>query len=1062
MKSLLKNAIVYCIVISAHINIGAQTVADNPIVRTALDEMFEDLDKEKVPTGYLLDYAMDIVDMNRFAGNELAEDNYVSASLFADILATVKSASVQTCPIGDINELMSDFKFASEENVVNVGLLLYKYNYIKENALQDNLINYVSGRVLDNYVDGEWQNPYDEEYVFAFTPSSNISLERNIIYKFSTNFAFLNNLGVNMQFDAGDGNGYRNINFLSSIPVTYSTPGFKELRLKLTVYGGIVLEAHSSMYVVSEGAGNPSLQSGETPSTPPSLIEYQYINQDIGAQISTYYANGNTRLTRPFIVVEGFDPWELLRCFGTNIVDHLGSTHHEEFYNERWTLKDQYDLIYIDWFNSTGDILDNALLLEDIIVNINGRKVLDGCEERSVIMGSSMGGLIARIALIMMEDSNRSHGISTYISHDSPHLGANVPLGVLYFVHQALCFLNGFENTVRLVDFVNENDVIRTINEIWRTAHSPAARQMMVNYVNKSGVLDNSEHATFQSWLNRIGFPEGDFGWPLEKLAIANGYINNQSDIFSVLRGQHYFVLDGSMKTSYLADLLFPGLGVHSNVDFNIGFSWTDGITWDPQYPGSNKFEMHAEINPLLSHSGLVSQLRVKYTKNFSWTESESYYIFNESAFSPSTGLLYDAFPGSKYSTGNTLMFRTDTLDNFLYTGNVKYGVTDRIMFIPTASALGMFDESVENYNRNYFVNPPIPGEECPFDAYALADNLTDHMHIGIAEYQWISKQINMKIAGPSYVSSGHQFSVEGYSGPIVWNSSNPSAAVITASGKLTATGGGITTITAEYYDNGKFYRKSKEVVVNFPDIVISSYYAAGNGYTFTAKSSKESVSELLTELVADGVLQYEWTTLDSEGNRNTEISSSNTITYLPDQDDVLTVSVRLVDTHGQKGTLKSVSFNLRTPMTMNYEYVVVDSQQNVYFIKDDNTYEVGMPSDDFIANFRLIPMNETDSILSDQLRQRYLKGRDCYISYPYGLRMTGYMQGVPFNGYLSWRFDFFERDMFLDELEEALLEAGGNESFMKDFYLTLCNSEEEPLQDIPFVIIYKPVFPEN
>ena len=49
-----------------------------------------------------------------------------------------------------------------------------------------------------------------------------------------------------------------------------------------------------------------------------------------------------------------------------------------------------------------------------------------------------------------------------------------------------------------------------------------------------------------------------------------------------------------------------------------------------------------------------------------------------------------------------------------------------------------------------------------------------------------------------------------------------------------------------------------------------------------------------------------------------------------------------------------------------------------------------------------------------------------------------------------------------LDELEEALLEAGGNESFMKDFYLTLCNSEEEPLQDIPFVIIYKPVFPEN
>ena len=56
----------------------AQTVADNPIVRTALDEMFENLDKERITTGYLLDYAMDIVDMDRYTGSELAEDNYVN------------------------------------------------------------------------------------------------------------------------------------------------------------------------------------------------------------------------------------------------------------------------------------------------------------------------------------------------------------------------------------------------------------------------------------------------------------------------------------------------------------------------------------------------------------------------------------------------------------------------------------------------------------------------------------------------------------------------------------------------------------------------------------------------------------------------------------------------------------------------------------------------------------------------------------------------------------------------------------------------------------------------
>ena len=78
MKSLPKIAILFFVAISVPISISAQTVADNPIVRTALDEMFENLDKERVPTGYLLDYAMDIVDMDRYTGSELAEDNYVN------------------------------------------------------------------------------------------------------------------------------------------------------------------------------------------------------------------------------------------------------------------------------------------------------------------------------------------------------------------------------------------------------------------------------------------------------------------------------------------------------------------------------------------------------------------------------------------------------------------------------------------------------------------------------------------------------------------------------------------------------------------------------------------------------------------------------------------------------------------------------------------------------------------------------------------------------------------------------------------------------------------------
>lgn len=40
-----------------------------------------------------------------------------------------------------------------------------------------------------------------------------------------------------------------------------------------------------------------------------------------------------------------------------------------------------------------------------------------------------MGGLVARYALRSMEIQNQMHGVDKFISFDSPHLGANVPVG---------------------------------------------------------------------------------------------------------------------------------------------------------------------------------------------------------------------------------------------------------------------------------------------------------------------------------------------------------------------------------------------------------------------------------------------------------------------------------------------------------------------------------------------------------------------------------------------------------------------------------------------------------
>lgn len=119
----------------------AQTITSNEVVRSSLDEMFEDLDKSKVPTGYLLDYAMDLVEFDRYNGMELTDSNYVTSPIFEEILLSIKSASVGSSPYNDVGQIMTDFSTSTTSNDINIAYVGYKYNFIKENALENNLIS---------------------------------------------------------------------------------------------------------------------------------------------------------------------------------------------------------------------------------------------------------------------------------------------------------------------------------------------------------------------------------------------------------------------------------------------------------------------------------------------------------------------------------------------------------------------------------------------------------------------------------------------------------------------------------------------------------------------------------------------------------------------------------------------------------------------------------------------------------------------------------------------------------------------------------------------------------
>ena len=366
------------------------------------------------------------------------------------------------------------------------------------------------------------------------------------------------------------------------------------------------------------------------------------------------------------------------------------------------------------------------------------------------------------------------------------------------------------------------------------------------------------------------------------------------------------------------------------------------------------------------------------------------------------------------------------------------------------------------NYLRDYYSNRPTPNDETEFDAYYLYQNAEEHININASVFSWIRDYLLCDISGSEYITEESQFSIPGYTKSLNWSISNNSIATIDNSGKLTAHGNGIVTIVAESYENGQLFRKKKNVLVGIPDIVITHSYSVGSGYQFTAVSTDEDATSLLSKLVSNGNFHYEWSFIDGNGNMSTQTTASNKFTYMPNTDEDITVAVRLIDNEGNKGPIKSFSWGLKTPMAVNYKFVIVDSQQNVFFIKENGTYETGVPTEDFAASFRYIPMNTNDNISQVEFKQKYLKGNDCYLSYPYGGWQRGYLKGTYQFAQTKWTFNFFDHALFLDELEDALTKTDGNERTITEFYLTICNTDKEDLQDVPFVIIYKPIFPEN
>ena len=378
----------------------------------------------------------------------------------------------------------------------SLGILAFftaDYASLLEDALNLNLFTKVGNQIFD--VANRTQSPYLLNHTFAAAPVLGESKFNNQIKLGFKELLYGNTSNVisSVQINFLDGAGYQNLFANNSItPLTKSytdSSGFKKFAVKVTYTNGKIDECYTgqTVNVVQPLLGNilsryeilspqellnpahriaPTTYLNINPTIPiawlfnapnasytQAAISTQRLNQDMKIYIR-YKTRAITdpllnKIVKPFIVVEGYDITDaspLLKATNYDINKLLdewqGIIKPPVNFDFNKELDDiaGYDLIFIDYYTMRS-ITENADYLLQAIdwINSNKQNNGNGVREQNVVMGISMGGLVSRYALAKRTKANTAIINPTetkqLITMDSPHQGANVPLGIQHFLY---------------------------------------------------------------------------------------------------------------------------------------------------------------------------------------------------------------------------------------------------------------------------------------------------------------------------------------------------------------------------------------------------------------------------------------------------------------------------------------------------------------------------------------------------------------------------------------------------------------------------------------------------
>jgi hypothetical protein len=706
-----KVILLYCLLMAG---MATQAQTDSGSWLPSYQAVFNKLDLAFLSTNILLDRSLPMGKANYFGGNVDAEP--CNLPILKELYHEVYFASYNTISMKHPDEMFSTAGNYIDQDIIPLAFNWFKYNTIKGDAVDNNWLAWNTSSELTD-VAGRSTNPYTEESLFAFTPLKDMVLPNKTYQLYFTSEFFLTNftsIPQSIQINLANGQGWQSINLGDKLSISFEANAVYSIEIQMVVEGK-TWKAKSTIQ---------ALKPDKVPDFSKFIGLPIIMNENRRALVSGTFGNENgvmhTCIRKPFIIIDGIDfgqaghqddpnVWSIgndlaykgyydkenLRCNSRGFVNLLNPIQYEE---PQWAnfpqmikqLNDQgYDVLFLDFYNGADYIGANAQLFKELIKRLYEDGVItDGspnavnaclCED-AVVMGPSMGGQVARYALTQMEQEGINHHTRLNISFDSPHKGANIPIGVQ-------CEAYFFKD--------QKGPAKEAVN---RKLSRPATKELLLVHGDaehfRTGKGMEMTHELRTDFINDLA-NMGNYPKKCRNVAISNGS-KDLTDLKSLTpNGSKFCEFNQTKKKAF--KVIINAWSIPGNLS-----EWGD-------YPAPFSI---AEVRKPTTSSGIASHK-----------------IFNEGYFLP----FFDNCPGSISNEIKTLATSVENNGKIIGDLTVPH---QNFTFIPSISALDI-NTGEGNVNYNIGDNLKFPSQPSinnyPFSAYFSPIKLNEaHTEISV------------------------------------------------------------------------------------------------------------------------------------------------------------------------------------------------------------------------------------------------------------------------------------------------------------------------------------------